>query len=336
MISFSLRGRIWGWCRSYHASKGSVKHACDLCCCADFRRAMTERLGSASGQAQAPGKVNLRLRIEGRRADGYHLLDSDIVPVEIFDELRVLVTPDRELSVVLDCSPPLDGGAAVNLAVRAAEMFLGRIGRPCRVELSIRKEIPVGAGLGGGSSDAAAVLKILNALTGAEVPIPRLMQWGLELGADVPFFLFGRPARARGIGERLEPLRRWPSSSLVVASPGWGLSTAEVYRAYDSLTIPRPTSRKQRLPLGDSPCRKGALNDLEPAALRLRPELERLRGRLSDLGACETGMSGSGTAMFGFWANRQSAERAAEEMRNDGIWARAVGVLDRVPEPSVD
>jgi 4-diphosphocytidyl-2-C-methyl-D-erythritol kinase len=285
-------------------------------------------------RVRAPAKVNLNLRIVGRRPDGYHLLDSEMVPIDLFDDVRIGVSPADASTVNLVCRPPVGGIDAENLATRAAEMFLRRTGRVSRVEIAIRKEIPVGAGLGGGSSNAAAVLKTLNAITGAGISELRLMEWGLELGADIPFFVLGRPARAQGVGERLEPLCSWPSSPLVVAFPGAGLSTVEVYRAYDdSLTSAGSASKENTLISGESPHRPRAQNDLETAAFQLRPELKRLRERLLALGARGASMTGSGSALFGFWESWGDARRAAEELRNDGVWARAIGVLDRVPEP---
>jgi 4-diphosphocytidyl-2-C-methyl-D-erythritol kinase len=284
----------------------------------------------------APAKINLSLEIVGRRTDGYHLLDSKVVPIDIFDGVEVRVSPARFGSVSLLCRPLIDVSDVENLATRAAGLFVRRTGKVCKVEITICKEIPVGAGLGGGSSDAAAVLKALNAIYQEEFPPSQVAEWGLELGADVPFFLLGRPARVQGVGERLSPLTDWPSSPLVVAFPGHGLSTAEVYRAYDdSLTIGYPHG-KRPVSIREAPQPgQGDLNHLEAIAFQLRPELENVRGRLLALGACRTSMTGSGTAIFGFWRSWDDATRAAERMRDDGFWARAARVLPRSPRAMI-
>src|SRR5262245_17326703 len=145
---------------------------------------------AAAAVVSAPAKLNLHLRVVGRRPDGYHLLDSIVAPISVFDSVTVRVTPASVTDVSLRCDPP--GAApetADNLAARAARAFLDRLGTNARVAIELVKRIPVGAGLGGGSSDAAAVLRGLNALLRKPVTAPVLRSWALELGADVPLFL---------------------------------------------------------------------------------------------------------------------------------------------------
>ncbi|MCC6747639.1 MAG: 4-(cytidine 5'-diphospho)-2-C-methyl-D-erythritol kinase [Deltaproteobacteria bacterium] len=260
----------------------------------------------------APAKINLSLRVVGRREDGYHELDSLFVPLALAD--RVTVELEEASSSVVTCTcpgrPDLDG--AENLAARAAKAYLARTGRTARVRLTVEKRVWAAAGLGGGSSDAAAVLRALNdafhPLSEAE-----LATVALGLGADVPFFLLGRAARAQGIGERLTPLSGLPLLDLVLANPGTPLGTAEVYRAL-GLTPgerrpapPQPVALDGRLesvlPL--------IWNDLEPPAARLCPEIPRLRARLAEAGALATGMSGSGPTVFGLFRSPEEAGAAA-------------------------
>ena len=281
----------------------------------------------------APAKVNLTLRITGRRSDGYHLLDSIVVPISVFDRLSIVVSAAKVPSVSLTCRRGNLVLRGVNIAEQAARLFLRRSGVRARIQLELEKEIPIGAGMGGGSSDAAAVLRVLKDVLAPTLPEATLRNWGLELGADVPFFLFGRPARVRGIGEAIEAITAWPSAAMVVAFPGEGLSTAAVYSAFDAaLTRPGSGSTSSNFTSSVEPLfREPLVNDLESAALRVHPGPSIVKDRLLDLGANVASMTGSGSAVFGFWSSRDGAERGAEQMRAEGNWARVVEILSRVP-----
>ncbi len=233
---------------------------------------------------EAPAKVNLGLRIRGRRSDGYHLLESLFVPLDLSDRLRVDVgavvasAPRRvTLAVSGDRAAGVPGDDS-NLAVRAAQAFLAAAGRTdLVVAIQLEKRIPAQAGLGGGSSDAGAVLRALSALVPWAAGPEALAALALHLGADVPFFLEPRPALVTGIGERIEPAPKTPPLVLLLAHPGIGLSTAEVYAAFDALAgaltarEPGPTVRPPEGPLEPEALARLLENDLEPAALRLCP-----------------------------------------------------------------
>jgi 4-diphosphocytidyl-2-C-methyl-D-erythritol kinase len=267
---------------------------------------------------RAPAKLNLGLRITGRRGDGYHQLDSLFVPIDLADELEVELAPAGCASVAL----VLAGGGrdlppgAENLATRAAREFLDAAELRVGVTLRLAKRIPVAAGLGGGSSDAAAALRGLAELCPGALAPAELAALALRLGADVPYFLDPRPARVRGIGEQVEPVAL-PGLWLLLAHPGVGLSTAEVYRAWDALGGPAAPVARLRLPGADA----GAVsaidlgNDLEPAAVRLCPPIARLRAALQDLEPLGVGMSGSGPTLFGVFASRADAEAAERRAR---------------------
>ena len=284
----------------------------------------------------APAKINLRLRVVGVRSDGYHLLDSVVVPVRLFDQLVIEVRRARETRVAIHCtgdSPEVPTDQS-NLAVRAARMYADRCGLPLDIQLQLTKRIPVGAGLGGGSSDAAAVLRGLNSIADRPVEAARLARWALELGADVPFFLFGRPAQMTGIGEELSPFQL-PSAAqgpLVLVFPGMGLATKEVYGRYDgSLTSESVASSICALTPGQAPLQDWLSNDLEAAAFQVLPKLGKLKRHLRALGARAVVMTGSGSAMFGFWSQRECAEAAARQLRADGMWAHGTEVLEQLP-----
>lgn len=208
---------------------------------------------------------------------------------------------------------------ARNLAVRAAQAFFERAGAAGGVRIALEKRVPSGAGLGGGSSDAGAVLRGLAELLPGAVPGPALAELALGLGADVPFFLAPRPTRVSGIGERLEPLAACPALPVVVVHPGISLATAAVYRAFaasaGSLTSAAPAPTLRALPprpgaLDARAWEELARNDLEPVATRLCPEIASLRAALRAAGALAVGMSGSGPAVYGVFEDEERRSRA--------------------------
>ena len=188
----------------------------------------------------APAKVNLGLRVVGLRDDGYHLLESLFVPLDLMDRVRVSVESSPRVEVGLQLTgATVDLPAAhENLAVQAARACLGATGQTARVEIALDKRIPIGAGLGGGSSDAAAALRALDAIFANAIARRDLAALALRLGADVPFFLDPRPAWVTGIGERIEPIDDLAPLDLVLVTPLPALSTAEVFRTYDAALTP--------------------------------------------------------------------------------------------------
>jgi 4-diphosphocytidyl-2-C-methyl-D-erythritol kinase len=212
---------------------------------------------------------------------------------------------------------------ASNLAQRAAEAFFAR-GGGGGVALRLEKRVPAGAGLGGGSSDAGAVLRGLAALLPGRVPPDALRELALGLGADVPFFLDPRPAEVSGIGETIAPASGVPALPLIVVWPGVSLATAEVYRAFAALQ-PALTGAPSPPTLRPLPTRLGELapeawaervrNDLEPAATRLCPRIAELRAALEGAGALAAAMSGSGAAVYGVFEDEKRRDRAIERLR---------------------
>lgn len=259
---------------------------------------------------RAPAKINLGLHVRGRRADGYHLLDSLFLPLDLADGVRVALGDGSGVTLRVSGDAargvPADAG---NLAWRAAAGFLERSGLDRSVSIELEKRIPSPAGLGGGSSDAAAVLRALQQLAAqAALPPDALRALALGLGADVPFFLDPRASRITGVGELREDLERAPSLALLLVHPGIPLATADVYRCFDKLSPsltpagPDPTLRTLWASGGRlSPSGWAALthNDLEPAATQLCPPIRTLRNVLADAGAQGVGMSGSGPVVYG-------------------------------------
>jgi len=291
---------------------------------------------SVSLALEAPAKVNLGLRIVGRRADGYHELESLFAPVDLADAIALRAERTRDASVSLAIAGDTSGAPPgdANLAVRAARAFLARSGITARVTLGLTKRTPVAAGLGGGSSDAAAVLRGLGQAFPAAVPAHALEEIALALGADVPFFLDPRPAWVTGIGERRAPVAGVPSLALVLANPGVALSTAEVFRAYDAIAAPPAPRAGPPTSLAREFGEDGALaarlhNDLEAPAVRLCPPIARLRAELSAAGARAVGMSGSGATVYGVFADRAAADRAAARIAVAGRgWTRVAATRE--------
>jgi 4-diphosphocytidyl-2-C-methyl-D-erythritol kinase len=274
--------------------------------------------------------VNFGLRVRGRRGDGYHELESVFLPLDLADDLELEIEEGAapEVGLTLESGDAGVPAGAENLAALAARGFLEAAGLRARVGVRLRKRIPSGAGLGGGSSDAAAVLRgLATRFSGALAPAA-LERLALALGADVPFFLDPRPALVTGVGERREPRAGWPAFHLLLASPGMPLATARVFAAYDAAPAPPPPEPLRPLVLalrrnpGD-PAALAALlaNDLEPAARRLEPGLVALREALAASGARAVGMSGSGATLFGVFADAGAA-RAARGRLPGGTWAR--------------
>lgn len=280
----------------------------------------------------APAKINLTLALKGRRKDGYHFLESLVVPVDLCDRIDVAIRLDGPPATSVTCDSPDVPAGPANLVFRAIEAVRSCCARQFGLCAHLQKRIPVGSGLGGGSSDAAAILLFLSRALGPSLPFSLLHAIGLELGADVPFFLLGRPAIVRGVGELIEPLDWFPDLHLVIAYPGVKLDTGRVYAEADrSLTRAHSESNIPSLVDGRRPLSELLVNDLERPAVRLCPEIDGLKRRLVELGAAGTSMTGSGSAVFGICSDGAAAERIAAELQRDGHWACATRTLAGSP-----
>ena len=245
----------------------------------------------------APAKLNLFLHIVGRRADGYHELQTVFQLLDCGDFLDFEVTRGGE---VRRASGPSDLPAEVDLTVRAARLLKQRSGTPLGVDIHLRKNIPVQGGLGGGSTDAATVLVALNCLWRLELSVDSLAEIGREIGADVPVFVRGRSAWAEGVGDRLTPLDlpvRW----FAVVRPGVSVSTAGVFQA------PELTRNSPVITIADF-LAAGGRNDCTPVVVRHHPEVGQALARLARHGPAQ--MTGTGACVFVPCADRVSAERA--------------------------
>lgn len=257
---------------------------------------------------EAFAKVNRSLRILGRRPDGYHELDTIFQTVDFADRMDFLEREDDRL--VLSIEGAHLPATEENLVLRAARALLARAGAARGADIHLSKKIPVGGGMGGGSSNAAAALKGLSALWNLQVSEAELHSLASALGSDVPFFLLGGRARGTGRGEILTPLPDGPEGWLLLVFPPFSLSTAEVYGA---LSAPALTDDAAAINLRGSDPKGGPdRNDLEPAAESLRGELRRFRSALSGQGAASARLSGSGSTVFGVFGDEESARSAFE------------------------
>ncbi|MGH7053294.1 MAG: 4-(cytidine 5'-diphospho)-2-C-methyl-D-erythritol kinase [Stellaceae bacterium] len=280
--------------------------------------------------AFAPAKVNLYLHVLGRRADGYHELDSLVAFADIGDRLQAAPAAGLSLTVSGPQAPSLAALGEDNLVLRAARRLAAQTGVTVGAALHLEKNLPVAAGLGGGSSDAAAALKTLAALWRLPVGAKDLAALGAELGADVPVCLYARPAWVGGIGERLAPAPDLPSAGVLLVNPRVILPTAKVFAARQGAFgtagrfAPMPADAKG-LAQALAPCR----NDLSAAAIGLAPAIGAVLARLEALpGALIARMSGSGATCFALFADRTAALRAGALLAvAEPGWWQAAGTL---------
>ena len=267
---------------------------------------------------RAPAKINLCLHVRGRLISGYHELAMAMQRVDLYDDIVIELRPTGGVSVCCAGLELADGEE--NLAARAARLILRRAGLDVGVVISIVKRIPVAAGLGGGSSDAAAVLIALNEMLAMGYSELQLQEMGAELGSDVPFFVFARPAWATGTGVQLEALPPLPLVSFVLVNPGIAVSTADVYQSL-RLTKGGELANLPRFSAGtlESLC-SSLHNDLEQVVLPRFPVVAEAKQRLTELGAAGTLMSGSGATVFGVFADYTDACRVANALAKDTDW----------------
>lgn len=268
---------------------------------------------------QAPAKINLCLAVKGKRADGYHELESVMQKLELADIVRIRVEEGTGIS--LSCPGSDLPGDATNLAWRAARLFLDEAGIDCRVEIVLEKNIPVAAGLGGGSSDAAAVLLALDDLLPINSGEARLLEMGLQLGADVPFFIKKNlsAALAEGIGERLTSVPGIRDCEVILVKPGFGVSTKWVFDNFALTTnsnpyilAPEKDCQSGRYSGSDGDFLKqagpdGFFNDLESVTVAHYPEIAEIKKSMLADGALVSLMSGSGPTVFGLFTDTGKA-----------------------------
>lgn len=264
-------------------------------------------------QIQARAKINWALEIRGRRSDGYHLLDGVMQPLALSDTLEIEPSETLSLQVAGAC---LSQGED-NLVLRAARALQNKACCQKGARITLTKRIPMGAGLGGGSADAAAALKGLNTLWDTGLSMEEMLSLGEKLGADVPFCLLDAPMRAQGIGEILTPVPCGRTFPLVLIQPCEGLSTKDIFTAYHHLSPPGGDVEKAVLALaeGNLPLmEQAAVNMLEAVSIPKKPEILAARQALYQAGAAFARMTGSGSVVFGAFETKDAAAAAFDAL----------------------
>ncbi len=266
---------------------------------------------------KAYAKINISLDIVGKRDDGYHLLESIMQTVSLYDEVTVTQGGDGiSLSTNYNFLPTNEK----NIAVKAAGLFFEKAGFCDNICIDIQKRIPVGAGLGGGSADAAAVLRILNEMYDYPLSKEELLELGLKCGADVPFCILGGTRLCSGIGEQMSPLPPLPECFILILKPAFSISTKAVYQAFDFERLCNHPDTKgiirglENSSLDDICVR--LYNVLETPAIKFHPKIDEYKQLLKVKRACGRLMSGSGSTVFGIFKSRKAALLAQEYFKN--------------------
>jgi 4-diphosphocytidyl-2-C-methyl-D-erythritol kinase len=289
-------------------------------------------------ELRAPAKVNLRLRVLAREASGFHSLETVFCAVSLFDIVRVSrAEPGIQLIVTgdVDTGPP-----ERNLATLAAERFFAGLGTEPAVRIELVKRIPSAAGLGGGSSDAAATLRALNRLYGESLSRETLLEWGAGLGSDVPFFLCGSPlAIAWSRGERLLALPPLPPRPVLIVRPGMPMATPDLFTRLATIRGEDPRVEGWSTALADlqdwQRLASMATNDFHLAAFEMLPVLRQVQRSLLEAGAEIALLSGSGSALFGLFPDETTRLRAENAVAPLGFTTLRAETLAEWPQPEV-
>lgn len=284
---------------------------------------------------KAYAKINISLDVTARRPDGYHDMLMVMQTVSLCDDIRVTLTPEKPSRG--ECNLRFVPSDSRNLAVRAADVFFAEAGiENMGAHIKMQKHIPVGAGMAGGSSDAAAVLRALDKLYGTALGCERLEQIAAKIGSDVAFCVAGGTQLASGRGEVLSPLPPLPDCTLVICKPDFSVSTPELFRKLDSVKLrchPDTQGIVELLREGDLPkIARRMYNVFEDVPDRRHNEIAAIKGQMLDAGALGSVMTGTGSAVFGIFADPADAEKCAKALRRD---YRCVSIAHNVPRLEV-
>ncbi len=277
---------------------------------------------------KAYAKVNISLDIVGKREDGYHLLEMIMQSIDLYDELNI---EKQSKDITIKCNKPYVPTDERNLAYKAAKLFIEKYEINSGVNISIKKNIPVCAGLAGGSTDGAAVLKAMNKIFGVEASDEELMKLGLKLGADVPYCIKGGTALCKGVGEEVTELSSFKDKILVLVKPPFGVSTKSVYQEFDLSKVRSHPNTEVLIKAIERNDLKVVSNNmknlLENVTLRKHKVLINIKEEMKSLGSIGTMMSGSGPTVFAFFDDMLKAQRCFEKMKlkyNDVFITRTI------------
>jgi 4-diphosphocytidyl-2-C-methyl-D-erythritol kinase len=276
---------------------------------------------SKSIKIEAPAKVNLFFEILGKRTDGYHEIRSLMQPIRLFDTLWI-EAGSKGPEIHSPNHPELENES--NLVLRTIHLLEKELNRALTFSVRLSKKIPIGGGLGGGSSDSAAVLTGLNQILGSPIHPERLLELAAQIGSDVPFFLSNQTGLALGRGERIEPWPDFPSWWYILIYPGFSISTSWAYgQVKFPLTRGEKTINLERLKAikdlhGDIRGKDYLKNDLEEFVNPFYPIIGKIKKALLDQGCLQALMSGSGSTVFGIWETKKSAQEAFSRLKQQG------------------
>ncbi|WP_035294068.1 4-(cytidine 5'-diphospho)-2-C-methyl-D-erythritol kinase [Clostridium sp. KNHs214] len=267
---------------------------------------------------KAYAKINISLDVVGKREDGYHLLKMIMQNIDLYDVISV---EKRSDGIIIGCDKtyvPLDER---NIAYRAARLFLDTYSIDGGVEIYINKNIPVSAGLAGGSTDAASVLKCMRDIYEVNASDKELMDLGVRIGADVPYCILGGTALCEGIGEVITPLKPFKNKILVLVKPNFGVSTKEVYKALNIEKIYKHPETEKLIKYMENEdlisLNRSMKNVLENVTIKNNPTIKKIKTKMINLNALGSLMSGSGPSVFGFFDDMLTAQRCYEGLKED-------------------
>lgn len=271
-------------------------------------------------QIKCPAKINLSLDVTSRRSDGYHNLEMIMQEIKLFDIITFAITENSKTTeITLSSENKALPDDSTNLITKAAKLFSQETGKTFYAKISVEKNIPMGAGLGGGSSDAAGTLLALNKIFGTNLPKEKLAKMGKELGADVPFFIYGGCMLAEGIGEKLTPMPALKNIFILVATPPIHISTAYVYKELVlDHTTPHPDTKNVIKALQTQDIEllsKAAGNVLETVTTKDYPQINEYKQVMKNHNCVYSLMSGSGSSVFGIFTDKEAAQSASESLR---------------------
>ncbi|MFD3158288.1 4-(cytidine 5'-diphospho)-2-C-methyl-D-erythritol kinase [Haloimpatiens sp. FM7330] len=269
-------------------------------------------------QVKAYAKVNISLDIVGKREDGYHLLKMIMQNIDLYDVINV---KKRLEGIKITCNKKFVPVDERNIAYKAAKLFLDTYNIKYGVDIHINKNIPIAAGLAGGSTDGAAVLKCMRRLFDVNVSDEELMQLGVKIGADIPYCIMGGTALCEGIGEKVKSLKSFKDKILVLVKPSFGVSTKEVYKAFDINKLYKHPKTKEIIKSMEKDdllfVSKNMKNVLENITIKKYPVIKGIKQTMINMGALGSLMSGSGPSVFGFFEDMLTAQRCYEFLKRN-------------------
>jgi 4-diphosphocytidyl-2-C-methyl-D-erythritol kinase len=268
----------------------------------------------------SPAKINLYLRVLDKRPDGYHNLENLMQTISFCDEIEIhLLQETNKPEISLECDNKNIPAGIDNIAVRAARNFIDASGIKNNIHIKLRKKIPMGAGLGGGSSNAGTVLMGLNLLSGNLLSMDNLTKLAIRLGSDVPFFLYGGLALCTGKGEKVKPLSPLQEYWIALVNPGILISTKEIYELFVKFRLTYHTKSANLLQCGGMQYIDNIIpimcNDLEEIAMQTHPRLREIKSSLENSGCLKAMVTGSGSTVFGLCRSPEESESICSKIR---------------------